>query len=466
MERSNIFDTTIRDRPEEWTAGVWKEVYDFAPGGGGMANRTDLYNEDKFCNEADPKDGYLVRDCRDARERRVLEFLVPIVHSDKPTRVTRTLGNTIFGALSGERSVDWAIIFMELVNRLVGGAGKTKPTPICPFLYHLYESKGLLTEDEETDYKAARELNRYRITPDRDPELESEVRFIVGPEPNRVVVSVNQVRRGNRFKQTYRAPEGSPPTRSRGEGSQPNSGGARPDNPRPMSPPSERPQPKQPEPQQTELLQPEQEGTPWVLKPFDSVVQSYKVVKKQYQAMEKLINSISRYLDTELDIMLDRIKARPTPQDVSDLQARMDCLLKENGELRAKVDEGDAIRKENRELKDRIRAMEEVKTARVERDKSKEVTQKVCGFLGNPGDMLNKARLYDHGLKQPSIDSGVKMMRCMVDYGLRMEKFLKELRVLLHSTGAQPEPVGTPGAGPNTTPAPTSIPEFVTPTTT
>ena len=42
MEKSNIFDTTIRDRPEEWTAGVWKEVYDFAPGGGGMANWTDL----------------------------------------------------------------------------------------------------------------------------------------------------------------------------------------------------------------------------------------------------------------------------------------------------------------------------------------------------------------------------------------------------------------------------------------
>ena len=165
--------------------------------------------------------------------------------------------------------------------------------------------------------------------------------------------------------------------------------------------------------------------------------------------------------------MLDRIKARPTPQDVSDLQAWMDCLLKENGELRAKVDEGDALRKENEELKDWIWAMEkEVKTARVERDKSKEVTQKVCGFLGNLGNVLNKARLYDHGLKQPSNDSGVKMMRCMVDYGLKMEKTLKELRVLLHSTGAQPELVGTPGAGPSTTPAPTSSPEFVTPTTT
>ena len=162
-----------------------------------MANRTDLYIEGKFCNEADPKDGYPVRDCRDARERRVLEFLVPIVHLDKPTRVTRTLGNTIFGALSRERSVDWAIIFMELINRLVGGASKTKPTPICPFLYHLYESKRLLTKDEEIDYKATQKLNRYRITPDRDPESENKVRLIAEPEPNCVVVPVNQVRRGN-----------------------------------------------------------------------------------------------------------------------------------------------------------------------------------------------------------------------------------------------------------------------------
>ena len=252
MERSNIFDTTICDRPEEWTAGVWREVYDFLPGGGGMANRTDQYIEGKFRNDADPKDGFPVRGCRDARERRVLEFLVPIVHPDKPTRVTRTLGNTIFGARSGERSVDWSRIFMELVNRLVGGAGKTKSTPICPFLYHLYESKGLLTEDEETDYKAVQELNRYRITPDRDLESESEIWMIAGPEQSRVAVSVNQVKRGNWWKQTYRAPDGSPPTRSRGKESQPNSEGGwpvspQPMSPQPMSPPPERPQPEQPE---------------------------------------------------------------------------------------------------------------------------------------------------------------------------------------------------------------------------
>ena len=106
LERNNMFDTTIQDRPEEWTTGVWREVYDFQPGGSSLANRTDLYIEGKFRNDADPKDGFPVRDCRDSRERRLLEFLVPIVHPDKPTRVTRTIGNTIFGALSRDRPVD------------------------------------------------------------------------------------------------------------------------------------------------------------------------------------------------------------------------------------------------------------------------------------------------------------------------------------------------------------------------
>ena len=72
IEHSNIFDTTIRDRPEEWTVGVWREVYDFAPGRGGMANRTDQYIEGKFRNKADPKDGFPVRDYRDTRERSVV----------------------------------------------------------------------------------------------------------------------------------------------------------------------------------------------------------------------------------------------------------------------------------------------------------------------------------------------------------------------------------------------------------
>ena len=187
-------------------------------------------------------------------------------------------------------------------------------------------------------------------------------------------------------------------------------------------------------------------------------------MKLQNNSMERFIEAISTYLDSEPADVLDRIKALPKLEDLTDLQARMDYLLRENGELRAKAEEGDALRKEVEDLKNWIKMVEkEVKTARAKRDKSKEVAQKVCGFLGKPGNVLNKAWLFDHGLKQPATDFGVKMMQCMVDYGLKMEKTLKELRTLLQPTGAQLEQVGTPGAGPSTTPAPTTSPNFVTP---
>ena len=147
------------------------------------------------------------------------------MHPDKPTRMTRTIGNTIFRALSGERPVDWGKVFSELVQRLVGGAGKSKPTPICPFLYHLYECKGLLTKEEETDYTTAKELNRYWISPERNQDSDSGVLRITGPEPQRVPAPINQVKRGNRFKKSHRTPEGSPPIQSRGERSRPSSEG-------------------------------------------------------------------------------------------------------------------------------------------------------------------------------------------------------------------------------------------------
>ena len=184
-------------------------------------------------------------------------------------------------------------------------------------------------------------------------------------------------------------------------------------------------------------------------------------------------------MDSEPADVMNRIRDLSKPEDLTDLQAQLDCLLKENVELRARADEGDtpggenvelkaradesdAFRAENKELKDRMKELErEAKAARTERDKSKEVAQRVSKFLGSPSDVLNKPRLFDHGLKQPATDSGVKIMRCMIDYSHKMEKTLKELRSLLKPTEGQPEQIGTPGAGPSTTPAQTA--SFVIP---
>ena len=138
-ERPNIFDGTIRDRPQLWTADLWRDTYNIPRGGSDLSNRMEGHHEGRFMHQVHPKDGYSVGDCRNDRQRRLLEFLVPIVDSDKPTRVMITIGNTIFGALDGGREVDWGVVFRNMAQRLAKGVGKPKPTPICPFLFHLYK---------------------------------------------------------------------------------------------------------------------------------------------------------------------------------------------------------------------------------------------------------------------------------------------------------------------------------------
>ena len=71
-----------------------------------MATQAERYAEGKFANPPHPKDRYSLLECMDPRARRVLEFLVPILYPEKPTRVTVTVGNTIFGAYTREREVD------------------------------------------------------------------------------------------------------------------------------------------------------------------------------------------------------------------------------------------------------------------------------------------------------------------------------------------------------------------------
>lgn len=104
--KSNEWEGTYRQDPKRWTPTVWQSVYNLPKGGKSWATRGDRYVEGKFNSLQDPKDGLAVADCKDASQKRVLEFLVPIVYLEKPSRLTLTIGNTIFGSMLGKRRVD------------------------------------------------------------------------------------------------------------------------------------------------------------------------------------------------------------------------------------------------------------------------------------------------------------------------------------------------------------------------
>src|SRR5579875_1579432 len=101
------------------------------------AGRIGTWIDGKFRQSINPKDGQAVSDCIDPREKRVLEFVVPIFYPEKSGRVTKEIGNMIFGALSEEYKVSWGQVIHELVDKLVSVLNKRKPTPVSPFLFHL-----------------------------------------------------------------------------------------------------------------------------------------------------------------------------------------------------------------------------------------------------------------------------------------------------------------------------------------
>ena len=90
--------------PKNWTLDTWDKVYGFKRGiKDGWAGRNDGLFARKFKGEVDPKEGLHTANCIDPRERRMLEFMMPILNPEKPKRMPLTMANTLFGALSGVR---------------------------------------------------------------------------------------------------------------------------------------------------------------------------------------------------------------------------------------------------------------------------------------------------------------------------------------------------------------------------
>ena len=81
-----------------------------------MARRIDKLTDGKFHTSINPKDRHAIADCIDPRKKRVLEFVILILYSKKPSRVSLTVGNTIFGALSRFRKVNWRQVLQEVVG--------------------------------------------------------------------------------------------------------------------------------------------------------------------------------------------------------------------------------------------------------------------------------------------------------------------------------------------------------------
>ena len=100
----------------------------------------------------------------------MLEFVVLILYLEKPTRVIVKVGNTIFGAYTGEKEVDWALVMRNTIKRLLTEISKSKSTPICPYLLHLYIAHDVVQVEEKKVYMVGESFMRHNIKSDEDEE--------------------------------------------------------------------------------------------------------------------------------------------------------------------------------------------------------------------------------------------------------------------------------------------------------
>jgi hypothetical protein len=362
----NEFDNTIRATPTRWSEECWKEVYNFSTGGGGLAGRKDEYVRDCFKELPSPKDGYVIEDCTDPRHKRVLAFLVPILYPEKPNRITVTLGNTIFGVLNGGRKVNWARIITNLVIQLVARIGKSRATPICPFLYHLYERKELLKPEEEKQWKVQEAMMKYGESGSSDEdgsgsgsddETEDE------EEEEDCQVLLNRV-----------------PKRPRQE-------------------------------ERSAALTSKVEGVPVTISQdrFEAIVKALGELQGEHRMRGELLRVVCQLVDCTPTSLSDRIRKMMADQSrVEDLK----MLRQENAKL-------------NLELGTLI---SENQVARMQAGAALVAAERIRMFASQSGEVVAKVELFDEKVGIGSKPSGTRIAMILTDYSEKLERVLEDMR--------------------------------------
>lgn len=174
-------------------------------------------------------------------------------------------------------------------------AGKAKPSPIAPFLYHLYKSGRCLMAEEEVNYEVGGEMGDYHFTPDRDPQPANRE---VTPNPGSPTNSPT----GQPTGQPSAPSPSSPPQPGRPTKRQKHTprGETRKSPPQPegerrvpVTEEQARLEPSQPDPvvgepgENIEIEDPEEEETqPWVSRPFEDLKDILGMVKGQYYVLQ------------------------------------------------------------------------------------------------------------------------------------------------------------------------------------
>ena len=114
---------------------------------------------------------------------------------------------------------------------------------------------------------------------------------------------------------------------------------------------------------------------------------------------------------------------------MEDLRARINCLLRENAELKTQVVDRDDKLKDAEALT--VTAFEKKVREQEEHNKAVTMARKFHAFVGYLGNVVTKARVYDESMKKLEVVPAPKVLQALIDYSGKMEKLLGEMHTPL-----------------------------------
>ena len=285
------------------------------------------------------------------------------------------------------------------MQRLVFGMGKSKATPICPYVFHLYHSHELLLPIEKKKYRIKEALLKHNVEFEGEEDPESPANPDEEDSPDDLEcesLSSGEIREIQ--KQDAARLKKSPLNKRK----QPPASKEPVANKRKSPPPLE--------------------GAD---RSYQVVAHAMKEIRERECEQQRLIWAMcARLGNVQPNGLLEAINNLPLQKKVNELEAKNTFLHEKSKKINEELKEEKEVHK---------KALDKLNL-------SLAFNQKLETYVGHTGDVVNKAKLFDTNLAKNPITAG-KVIPVLVDFAEKMKELLDKMRMLFDGLQLEVPPV-------------------------
>ena len=271
--------------------------------------------------------------------------------------------------------------------------GRSKATPICPYVFHMYQSHELLLPVEKKEYRIKETLLKYNVESkgEEDPESSEDLEEEESLDDSKCESLTSGEIREIQKQDAVRLKK---------------------------SPLNKRKAPAAKEPINKRKSPPPLEGLD---RSFQVIAHTLKDIWEREREWEGLIRVLCRRLgNVQPEGLLEAVDDLPSQRKVDEFKAKNAFLLEKASKTGAELKE---VKKDHKKALDKLNVV-------------LAFNQKLEAYVDHTRDVVNKARLFDANLAKNPVTTG-KVIPVLVDFAEKMEELLDEMRVLFDSL--QPE---------------------------